>query len=310
MREQCGVIARRQVLACGGDDDFIEQQVRRRAWRRVLRGVYADHTGPLSWRQRVWAAVLFYDRAAATDLTALALVGVRVPDPDETIHVAVDRGRRVTTGLPGVRLVRVARLEESLFPNRQPPRLRTERAVLQVAGRARDDAAAVAVLADAARSRRTTSERVLEELARLPRLPRRRFLLAVLHDVAEGVHSVLEHRYLHHVERRHALPRARRQAPRSGPDGVVYRDVEYLDGLLVVELDGRLGHDRAEERWADLDRDLHSAATGSRTVRLGWRQILDPCRCAAALARLLITLGWRGRPRACGADCAVNEFLA
>ena len=47
-----------------------------------------------------------------------------------------------------------------------PPRVRVEYAVLRVASRARTEDAAVAVLADACQSRRTTPERLVVALAR------------------------------------------------------------------------------------------------------------------------------------------------
>jgi hypothetical protein len=47
-----------QVLAHGGTDDDIGRLVRRRRWSIVHRGVHVDHTGPLTWDQRAWAAVL------------------------------------------------------------------------------------------------------------------------------------------------------------------------------------------------------------------------------------------------------------
>ncbi|MET1059435.1 MAG: hypothetical protein ABWX84_07545 [Nocardioides sp.] len=85
----------------------------------------------------------------------------------------------------------------------------------------------------------------------------------VLRDVAEGTCSVLEHGYLHLVERAHGLPSAQRQLHATGSVGVVYRDADY--GLLVVELDGRLFHDSTEQRDRDFERDLDCAL--ANTVR-------------------------------------------
>jgi len=184
--------------------------------------------------------------------------------------------------------------------------VRWEHAVLQTASAARSDADAVALVSDACRSRRTTPDRLLAALADLSRLPRRSFLREVLSDVAEGVHSALEHRYLVRVERGHGLPSARRQDRFVARGRAGYRDVEHLGGRVLVELDGRLGHDLAEDRWDDLDRDLDSTLAGAVTVRLGWRQVLDECRTAAALARLLVARGWDGAAAApCGPRCPI-----
>ena len=85
-----------------------------------------------------------------------------------------------------------------------------------------------------------------------------------------------------------------------------YRDVTYVGLDANVELDGRLGHDRAVDRWADLERDLASAQTGELTVRVGWLQVLEAHRLAAALGAILQARGWPGRPHPCGPDCSVT----
>jgi len=69
----------------------------------------------------------------------------------------------------------------------------------------------------------------------------------------------------------------------------------------------RLGHEWNADRWADLDRDIDSAVAGDLTLRVGWRQVLDPCRMAAAVARVLLARGWAGQPRGCRPGCPVND---
>jgi hypothetical protein len=308
MAEQDGVVSRRQVLACGGDDNVIECRLRSRQWASVHRGVYVDHTGSPSWRQRAWAAVLYHWPAALCHVSALRMHGleVGVASADEPIHVAVDATRRPRSRA-GIQPHRIARLHERLQPNRTPPRVRLEEAVLDVAADTDDDAAAVAVLADACQSRRTTAGRLCRALADRPRLRRRRFLLLLLNDVATGAYSVLEHRYLTRVERPHGLPTGRRQRVSRTGRGAAYRDVEYEGLGVVVELDGRLGHEFQADRWDDLDRDIASLVDGDLTIRAGWRQALQPCRLAAAVARLLIARGWAGSPRPCGPGCPVTQ---
>ena len=84
MQQQEGLVTRAQVLALGLGDGFIDTRLRRKDWRRVHRGVFIDHTGPLTWRQEVWAALLFYGeadgRAAACERSALGLWGLEAPD--------------------------------------------------------------------------------------------------------------------------------------------------------------------------------------------------------------------------------------
>ncbi len=302
-QRQDGVISRAQALTAGLTDNDVERRRRRREWAQVHPGVYVDHTGPLTWQQRLWAAVLFYGDAAAGDESVLALAGLGPPvTPTSPVHVVVDHGRRVIV-LPGVQLRRMRRYRSSLHPVRMPPQLRLEVALLRVASRSRNEDAAVAVLADACQARRTHAPRLLAALGDQPVLPQRRLLEEVLTDVATGACSAFERRYLRDVERAHGLPAAQRQRRLRRRCGVVYRDADYLGGRVVVELDGRLWHSSSVDRWRDLDRDLESAESGSVTVRVGWGQVLDPCRLAGALGRLLRAHGWPGEVASCGATC-------
>jgi Transcriptional regulator, AbiEi antitoxin len=84
--EQEGVVSRRQALACGLTDNDIARLVRRREWARVHDGVYVNHTGPLTWLQRAWAAVLFHWPAALAGSSALRIHRVRsVPAPLQVV---------------------------------------------------------------------------------------------------------------------------------------------------------------------------------------------------------------------------------
>jgi hypothetical protein len=307
LAEQDGVIARPQVLLCGHDDNLMERRLRRKDWTRVHRGVYVDHTGPLSRQQELWAAVLFAAPAVICDESALGVHGIMAAATTRTrVHVAIEPSRRVSAP-NGIRVHHVQDLALKVHGHRSPPVMRLEPAVLRVAGRAADDATALALLADVCQSRRTTAARLGQALDGLPRLPRRTFLAQVLEDVAVGAYSVLEHRYLTKVERPHALPTAFRQRRVTTGRHAAYRDVEYLGGALVVELDGRLGHEAATDRWADLERDLAGLLGGSVTTRLGWGQVLEPCRAAAAVGRLLVAAGWHGATRACRRGCPAGR---
>lgn len=152
LSQQSGVVSRRQLLRAGLTDNDIARLLRRRELARVHSGVYVDHTGPLSWLQRAWAATLSYWPAALCDDSALLVSGVRGVDPAGPIQVAVDEERRVVRK-EGVRVRRVTRLPSLVQPNRTPPRMRLEHALLGSASRAVDDAHAIAVLADACQQR-------------------------------------------------------------------------------------------------------------------------------------------------------------
>ncbi len=311
LEQQEGVLSRRQVLASGGDDNDIERFIRRRVWARVHEGVYVHHTGPPSWIQRAWAAVLYCWPAVLTGSSALRAFGVRTgrQDDDAPIQVAVD-ARRFVTPCAGVTVTRLRNFSEVALTHLGPPRVRLEHALLTVASGAADDAAAVGVLADSCQSRRTTAPRLLQALRGRSRLPRRGLLLEILDDVATGAFSVLERRYLRDVERRHGLPRGTRQRRIRRGNKSAYRDVEYRAFRTVVELDGRLCHEASADHWADLDRDIESAEQGDLTIRAEIKQVLDPCRLAAGIARILIARGWTGRPRPCRPGCPVGKLCA
>ncbi len=223
----------------------------------------------------------------------------------EPIEIAISRDRAVEPAR-GTTVTRIADFDSAAHHHLNPPRLRIERAVLQVAAAAEREDAAVATLADACQSRRTTPERLRATLVGLTRIRHRRLLLTILDDVASGAYSALERRYLVRVERRHGLPTGRRQRRVSAGRTVGFRDVDYLGLRTIVELDGRLGHEVTSDRWQDLDRDVLAAVRGSLTVRLGWKQVLEPCRLAAALARILTSRGWTGRALPCGPGCPVG----
>lgn len=304
LARQDGVINRRQCLDCGVAPADVRRMLRRREWARVHPGVYVDHTGPLTWRQRAWAAVLFAEPAALCEDSALRSCdgpGRRDRDEDGPIHVAIDKQRQ-SRAPQGVLAHRVSGLTDKVLWNLSPPRVRIEEAVIDVAAGARDDLAAIAVIGDAVGSRRTTADRILRALDRRTRLSRRRFLAEVLTDVSAGACSALEHRYLTRVERAHGLPAALRQV-RASSRGTIYRDVLYARLNTVVELDGRLDHTRVRDRDRDLERDLDAVLDELLTIRLGWGQVVGrPCLTASKLGQALQQRGWHGSPERC-ADC-------
>jgi hypothetical protein len=305
LRDQQGVVARAQLLAAGETPASIRRMIRRRELAIVHPGIYVDHTGVPTWVQRSWAAVLHAWPAALTGESALRShegPGKRA-DPT-TIEVAVARSRTVLAP-PGVRIKRIDRLDERAVWTLGPPRLRYDDAAIEVACRAVTDLEALRVLADVVQGRRSTAGRLAAELGSRGRAPRRVWLTSVLGDIAEGTCSVLEHGYLARVVRPHGLPVGERQVRDGRGDRVAYRDVQHDD--LVVELDGRLTHDSARQRDADMERDLDAALVGKDTVRLGWGQVFDrACSTAAKVAALHSARGWAGVPRPCGDGCGIG----
>jgi hypothetical protein len=290
LRDQEGIVARRQALAGGMTRAMVEWKLSRGDWLAVHPGVYAAHTGPLTGRQRAWAAVLLHWPAALSHESA-------IDRPSPRIHVAVELGRHLVER-PGIALHRVSGFEDRVFWNLTPPRVQYEHAVLDVAeGAAELDA--IAVLAEACSSRRTWAARLEQVLASRGRCRRRAWFAALLDDIDQGTCSVLEQRWLEE-ERRHGLPRGRRQKPAGTSQRRMFRDVEYEEQAFVLELDGRLGHETAADRDRDLERDLDAAIDRLETVRLGYGQVVGRgCVTAAKVGRILQRKGWTGAPVRC-----------
>jgi len=196
-----------------------------------------------------------------------------------------------------------ARAHDAIHPSRVPPRTRIEETTLDLTQLARSMDEAFAWLARACSRRLTTSLLLRTAMTARPKMRWRTELTSALTDVGNGVHSVLEWRYLRDVELRHGLPRADRQALSRVGNRTRYLDNRYRKFGVLVELDGRAAHP-AESHWRDARRDNVSAAAGMVTLRYGWADVTeDPCRVASEIADALNRGGWTGRPRPCGPDC-------
>jgi hypothetical protein len=306
-RRQLGAFSRAQANALGVSDRSIAARCRAGRIQRLYRGAYVDFSGPVPWETRLWAAWLAYGpEAALTGETALRQYGFDL-DKDNVVRLEIPHRRRLR-GEAGVVITRTRDFTRRVLTVREPPMVRLEIAVLTVAGRrSRPDQTAALVL-DACRQRRTTPHRLLAELGRIQRLPQHRLLVQVLRDAADGVESFLELVYLRKVERAHGLPAARRQVRVTGDRGVVYRDAEY-DYDLIVELDGRTGHDDIWSRWRDMTRDNAALLAAKATLRFGYQIVSDPCGAAAQVATVLRAQGWPGLPTPCGPNCSVLPGL-
>lgn len=302
-------VTRSQLLRAGLAAHDIERLRRRRLLTKVHRGVYADHSGQLNWDQRAWVALLAYAPAALCGRSALRVVcGSDKRYGGSRIEVVISASR-VVTSTQGIRIVRSRRFDDIARLQLSPPRVSTEEAALQVAARQPSEIDLVGELAAVLGAGRTTVPRLQAALAQRPLTPRRRLIESVLDDLEQGTCSVLEHGFLTKVERPHGLPTAQRQARSQTQAGTVYRDALYVasdlpGGALAVELDGRLFHDDAAQRDADLQRDLLAATDGVATVRLGWGQVFGrSCETAVHLGRLMGLKGWPGTVRPCGPGC-------
>lgn len=305
---QCDLLTRRQCLAAGLSPDALAWRVRSRRWERLHEGVYLTRPGRTDWDSRAVAALLFTLSGGAVADAALGgdsaayLWGLRAKAPTG-LELVVPERRRVTAP-PGVRIRRVSRFDAVVHDRAQPWRTTVAATVLDVAttGSALD---ALSIVARAVQRGGVSTGELRHELLARGGHRHSRVLRPALADVEDGVESGAELLYVRDVERAHGLPTAVRQSPGPG----VRRDHEYTAYALVVEVDGRLGHEQWSERVRDGRRDRDLLTSGRGVVRVFFADVaVTPCETAVQVARILQVNGWAGSPRRCRrAGCPVER---
>lgn len=254
--DQEGVLSRPQALTAGMTSDEIRHRLRSGRWQRLMTGTYAAFTGPVSPEALAWAAVLYAGPGALASHGTAAWLCRLNDEPPATVHVTVPARRRVPApaGVT-VHLSRHATLRQ--HPARSLSQTTVEATVLDLLDTTRAAEAAVALVIRACQRRLTTAARLRRAAQGRRRLRWRRLLEEVLTEVADGVQSMLERRWLREVERPHGLPHGRRNQAEDTGRGRRYRDVDYEPWGVVVELDGRVAHPD-DERHRDMARDNSS----------------------------------------------------
>jgi predicted transcriptional regulator of viral defense system len=303
---QAGAISRQQLLDTGLSAQTIKRRLERGRWKPLYWGVYAVFTGPVPRETWLWAALLRAGPGAVlSHLTAAELHGL-IDHPGESIYVTVPSTRRVT--MRGVVIRTSGRVTEATQLGREPPRTNMEETVFDLIELAETFDDACGWITRAVGRRLTTAERLKEALALRKKMRWRARLEDVLAAAGDGIHSVLEYRYLRDVERAHGLPRSRHQVRMVIDGKTVYRDAYYREYKLAVELDGRLAHPE-EERRRDRRRDNRAGVDGILTTRYDWQDVRGhPCETALTQARILRRRGWPGTPRPCSPGCPLAGF--
>ncbi len=301
-----------QARAAGLSPGAIRRLVDSGRWRRLHKGVFQILAEPPALTARMWAAHLALGPLSVVAGAAAGhywgLMDGEHPSARPVRMLLEDSIRRHARG------IEVRRVQDPLsraHPGRQPPVLTVEHAVMDLAALASSDSEAVEVILRSCRLRLTTPERILRATHAVLRVRRRRLIESVCADLGVGLTSPLEIRYHRDVTIRHGLPRGRGQAPaRSVERGTAYRDILHEELGVIIELDGRLGHEAESEVFRDQDRDNAATLTGAATLRFGWMAVAgQPCHVAAQVATLLQIRGWPGRPRPCGTGCAILPAL-
>jgi hypothetical protein len=210
--------------------------------------------------------------------------------------------------MKGAVVHRSTRLVEAIHPSLLPPRTRLEETVIDLVDQATIFDEALSVVCSASQRRLTTPAKLLATVNQRSKLRWRGELTIALGEVGAGVHSILEYRYLHRVERPHGLPQAIRQARLDADGRNRYLDNLYRDYGLCVELDGLQAHPD-EQRWQDLRRINSIIQNGKTVLRYGWIDVNQHgCETATQLGGVLQHLGWQGSLRPCSPVCPARNY--
>lgn len=290
---QGGVVTREQCFGLGLSRHVVDRLLREGTWRAVARGVYRTAAVEADWTALAWGGVLLGgDRARLGPQASAHLHGLRPETLPIDVLVPLTAGCRASGPW---RFLREG--ERTRYPSTgAPPRLTVEDSVLDLTASG-TEAEMIGLVTTAVQRRRTQPRRLAAALELRARHPHRRLLRQLLGDVAAGADSALEVSYLRDVERAHGLPTGNRQRSRLGLPFVT--DIGYEGFLLLVEVDGRLGHE-GMGRFRDMDRDNHFVLARVSTLRYGWIDVVDhPCRVAFQVGAVLQHQGWSGEPSRC-----------
>jgi hypothetical protein len=253
---QHGLVSQRQLNELGVSRATVRNQLRARRWAQHTSSVFSTTTGPLTWDQRLWRAVLHAGPSSILGgLTAAKVHGLRNWDRDEiTVLVANPLSFEP---LEGVRFFRTRRALADLRAPSRLPVCRVAPAVLLFAAHEPVHRTAHGAVAAVVQQRLTTVPDLAAWLERLHPLRGARGFRALLGDIGDGAQSLAEVD-LRRACRRHHVRLPDGQRPRRDRRGRRrYTDAEWRlpDGrTLLLEVDGAF-HDDVLQAAADRARN-------------------------------------------------------
>jgi len=254
---QHGLVSQRQLTELGVSRATVRNHLRARRWARRTSSVYSVTTGPLSWEQQLWRAVLHAGPGSLIGgLTAAKVHGLRGWDRDQ-ITVLVDDDLSFDE-LDGVRFFRTRRPLVEMRAVSRLPLCRVAPAVLLFAADEPNRRTGHGAVAATVQQRLTTVPELAAWLQRFRPLKGAKGFRALLDDLGAGAQSLAEVD-LRRACRRYGLAPPDSQRGRRDRSGRRrYTDAEWTlpDGrTLVLEVDGafhddvlQAGHDRARNR--------------------------------------------------------------
>lgn len=295
------VLSRAQLAELGFDRHAVAHRVQTHRWRPVGRRVVVLATGELTFRQRLWVAVLHAGPASAlADLTAAQADGLTGFE-SSTLHAMVPHGtdgsdlvdRRAGVT---VRVRQSRRLADSrVHPTRSPRRLRLPEAVVGAAAAASSDERSRLLMIAPVQQRLLVPGDLRGAIDSRIRLRRRSVLLEAVDDVEGGAHSLPEAEWAKAL-RRYGLPDPTRQRKVRRADGTWYLDADFDEFLVGVEINGSQ-HQVAGAVVLD-DHRRNVLGTGGRLViTIGSHAVRHrPGQAVVATAAALLSRGWDPAP--------------
>src|SRR5262245_60905116 len=181
--EQCGLLARRQLVALGHPAPFVDDQVAAERWQLVSDVVICTTTGTLTREQLMWAGVLHAGPGSTIGgLTALERRGLTGWHREE-ITVLLAKSHNLQP-LPGV-CFRETRRPVGLNATGALPTWRTAPAALHFAAYTRSLRTGLGLLSAVVQQRLATPDRLLAEIDRMQPLRRARRFKQTLGTIAD-----------------------------------------------------------------------------------------------------------------------------
>ena len=235
------VVSRRQLRQANVTWQHVDARIRGGTWQAIGPSVIVLHGGPLSERQKLWAAVLHGGKGAALGgLTAARADGLEGFEPTafqvitphgnnredlqhEQLRVKVQESRRLGAA--------------DVHPSRKPRRTRFPRSIIDGASLASSEGRCRAIIAAAVQQRLVRPAELLVVAQSRKTLARRALIIETIGDVEGGSHSLPELEYLRGL-RRVGLPVPTRQRIVKRGKGRYYLDCEFDAYKVTVEING------------------------------------------------------------------------
>jgi hypothetical protein len=298
-RRQQQVVSVRQLHQLEVTWHHVDVRIRAGSWQRIGPFVIVLHGGPLSERQKLWAAVLHGGKGATLcGLTAATADGLEGFEPaalqvltphgsnrddleHEQLRVRVHESRRLT--------------DADVHPSRRPARTRLPRSIIDGASLAGSDGRCRAIVAASVQQRLVRPAELLVAARARKSLTRRALIIETINDVEGGSHSLPELEYLRGI-RRVGLPMPSRQHVVRRGNGCYYLDCEFDAYQVTVEINGAQ-HIELLNKEADDIRRTGLAIGGRLMVDIGSHTVRHDIDGAMLItAAALRSRGWVPTP--------------